>query len=318
MSKTISGKEKIVFMGTSEFAEASLCALCTAGYDVGLVVTKADAQKNRGKKLLPCAVKQTACERNLKVLQPEQLLGNEEVYTALAQYEPDVIVVAEYGKILPKAILDLPKHGCINVHASLLPRFRGAAPIQRAIMSGDKLTGVTLMKMDVGLDTGDMIAKKSVFIGNKTTPQLFEELGKLGAELLIETLPLIFSGEATFEQQDESEATYAQMISKSDGKIDFSKSADSIERQIRAISSYTYYNNELLKIWKSEVCQDCVSKEKEGLPVGSVMEVTKKSLKVKCGQGVLSLLELQMPGKKRISVADFLNGNQLSTDTVLG
>lgn len=318
MSKAILHEERIVFMGTSEFAETALRAIAKAGYEVPLVVTKVDAQKNRGKKLFPSAVKKAAEELGLKILQPEKLTGNTDAYDAIKACSPDLIVVAEYGKILTKEILELPKFGCINIHASLLPKFRGAAPIQRAILSGDEFTGVTLMKMDIGLDTGDMIAKERIRIAKKNTEELFAELADVGANLLLRTLPAVFSGEAKFEKQDETEATYAQMIEKSEGELDFSKSAEELERQIRAITSYTYYKSDLLKIWQSEVYDDDLSGEYESLPCGSVVEVTKKGIKVKCGRGLLLLLELQLPGKKRLKVADFLNGSKVAVGTVLG
>lgn len=318
MSKAILHEERIVFMGTSEFAETALRAIAKAGYEVPLVVTKADAQKNRGKKLFPPAVKKAAEELGLKILQPEKLTGNTDAYDAIKACSPDLIVVAEYGKILTKEILELPKFGCINIHASLLPKFRGAAPIQRAILSGDEFTGVTLMKMDIGLDTGDMIAKERIRIAKKNTEELFAELADVGANLLLRTLPAVFSGEAKFEKQDETEATYAQMIEKSEGELDFSKPAEELERQIRAITSYTYYKSDLLKIWQSEVYDDDLSDEYESLPCGSVVEVTKKGIKVKCGRGLLLLLELQLPGKKRLKVADFLNGSKVAVGTVLG
>ena len=318
MSKAILHEERIVFMGTSEFAETALRAIAKAGYEVPIVVTKADAQKNRGKKLLPSAVKKAAEELGLKILQPEKLTGNTDAYDAIKACSPDLIVVAEYGKILTKEILELPKFGCINIHASLLPKFRGAAPIQRAILSGDEFTGVTLMKIDIGLDTGDMIAKERIRIAKKNTEELFAELADVGANLLLRTLPAVFSGEAKFEKQDETEATYAQMIEKSEGELDFSKPAEELERQIRAITSYTYYKSDLLKIWQSEVYDDDLSDEYESLPCGSVVEVTKKGIKVKCGRGLLLLLELQLPGKKRLKVADFLNGSKVAVGTVLG
>ena len=318
MSKAILHEERIVFMGTSEFAETALRAIAKAGYEIPLVVTKIDAQKNRGKKLFPPAVKKAAEELGLKILQPEKLTGNTDAYDAIKACSPDLIVVAEYGKILTKEILELPKFGCINIHASLLPKFRGAAPIQRAILSGDEFTGVTLMKMDIGLDTGDMIAKERIRIAKKNTEELFAELADVGANLLLRTLPAVFSGEAKFEKQDETEATYAQMIEKSEGELDFFKPAEELERQIRAITSYTYYKSDLLKIWQSEVYDDDLSGEYESLPCGSVVEVTKKGIKVKCGRGLLLLLELQLPGKKRLKVADFLNGSKVTVGTVLG
>ena len=300
MSKAILHEERIVFMGTSEFAETALRAIAKAGYEVPLVVTKVDAQKNRGKKLFPPAVKKAAEELGLKILQPEKLTGNTDAYDAIKACSPDLIVVAEYGKILTKEILELPKFGCINIHASLLPKFRGAAPIQRAILSGD------------------MIAKERIRIAKKNTEELFAELADVGANLLLRTLPAVFSGEAKFEKQDETEATYAQMIEKSEGELDFSKPAEELERQIRAITSYTDYKSDLLKIWQSEVYDDDLSGEYESLPCGSVVEVTKKGIKVKCGRGLLLLLELQLPGKKRLKVADFLNGSKVAVGTVLG
>lgn len=310
-------KEKIVFMGTPKFAETALLALRSAGYEVGLVFTKVDSKQNRGKKVLPSPVKLAAENLGIEVLQPEKLTGNEEIYARLKEYQPDLIVVAAYGKILPKEILELPGYGCINIHASLLPKFRGAAPIQRVVMSGDKETGVTLMKMVEGLDTGDMIAKVSTPIANKNTDELFEELAILGADLLIKTLPKIFSGEAKYEKQDDTLASYAEMVRKEEGKINFSQSSDSIERQIRAIPSYTSYRGEMLKIWKSELYEQELSEEDGKLASGSIIVKTKNALVVKCGKGALSLLEVQMPGKKRIKISDFLNGNEVNLQEIL-
>ena len=318
MSKIPSHQEKIAFMGTSNFAETALRKLYEAGYDVGLVVTKADTQKNRGKKVLPCAVKKAADELGIPTLQPDTLTGNGEVYETLAKFGKDLIVVAEYGKILPKNILNLPKCGCVNIHASLLPKFRGAAPIQRAIMAGDEMTGVTIMKMDEGLDTGAMIAKRSVPVGNKNTDELFEELANVGGDLLLDMLPKIFAGTCSFEVQNEEDATYANMIQKKEGELDFSKSPAVLERQIRAIPSYTYMQGELLKIWQSKVSEYALTEEESALPNGSVLEVTKNSLKIKCGGGALALCVLQLPGKKRLGVTDFLNGNRIDVHSILG
>lgn len=313
------GGKRLVFMGTPEFAAVILRELCNEGYEIGYVVTKLDSQRDRGKKVQASEVKLTAIELGIPVLQPGKLIEDEAFYEKLKAYKPDLIVVAAYGKILPKKILELPRLGCVNVHASLLPRFRGAAPIQRAILKGDEETGVTLMQMAEGLDTGDMLATASTRIEKKNTDELFCELANLGAKLLVEKLPELFEGNLKKTAQDESKATYADTIEKSEGKLDFDKSPEELERQIRAIPSFAYYKGELLKVWKAEVVSvpenpgENFTKAKPG----DFVEITKKKLLVKCGDGVLSLKELQLPGKKRLNITQFLNGNILDLQDAL-
>ena len=228
---------------------------------------------------------------------------------------PDIIAVAAFGQILPKEVLDIPKLGCINVHASLLPRFRGASPIQRAIMEGDEKTGVTIMYMEEGLDTGDMLAKKSVEIDHKTADELHDELSALGAELLVDTVGRIREIKAV--KQDDSMATYAPMISKADGHIDFSQNPYKIERMIRAFDSwpgtYAEMNGKTVKLWKAEA-----KDEKASAADGTVINVEDGGICIAAGGGVLKVTEIQMPGRKRVSVKEFLKGNSIEIGTVLG
>ena len=249
---------KTVYMGTPDFAVKPLKALAEAGYDIGMVFTQPDREKNRGKKVIPSPVKEAASELGLKVVQPARLKGDEESLSALREYAPDIIIVAAYGQILPKEVLELPKFGCINIHGSLLPEFRGASPVQHAILSGKEKTGVTIMQMAEGLDTGDMLTKAEVSIEKKTTAELMDELSEVGAKLLTETLPLIEKGEITPEKQDDSLSSYAGMIRKEDGRLDFSgETAEEAERKVRAFNPWpgTYFNygDVQLKVWAAEV-----------------------------------------------------------------
>lgn len=307
---------KIVYMGTPEFAVPSLKALVNSGYDISLVVTQPDKAKGRGKKLQPTPVKEEALSQGLNVSQPEKIRSNDEFLEKLRNISPNIIIVAAYGKILPKELLDIPSSGCINIHASLLPRFRGAAPIQRAILEGDEKTGITLMYMEEGLDTGDMIAKSETNIGNKTADELHDELADMGAELLIEYLPRIISGDIFPEKQSDELSCYAPMISKNDGFIDFSRDAAYVGRQIRAMDSwpaaFTYMNGQQMKIKKAVVGVDV-----KEVP-GTVVKADKDGIVIACGQGSIVVKLLQMPGKRVMTADEYLRGNSIKQGLVLG
>lgn len=229
---------KIIYMGTPDFAVPALEALAEAEHEIGYVVTQPDAVRDRGKKVKMTPVKEKALELGVEVLQPEKVRGDDEFFNTIAAYEPDLIAVAAYGQILPKNVLDLPKLGCVNIHGSLLPRWRGAAPIQRSIEAGDEETGITIMYMEEGLDTGAMLSKQSTPIADKNGEQLHDELAAMGAKLLVETLPKLEAGELTPEPQNDALSTYAKMLSKKEGHIDFNKTPEEIERMIRAFDSW--------------------------------------------------------------------------------
>lgn len=308
---------RVVFMGTPDFAVGTLEALIKAGHQVEAVVTQPDKPKGRGKMMQFPPVKEVALKYDIPVYQP--LKVKEEAFQqVLNEIAPDVIVVVAFGQILPQAILTLPKYGCINVHASLLPKYRGAAPIQWAVIDGEKETGVTTMLMDDGLDTGDILKKVVVALDKKETGgSLFDKLEQCGAQLLIDTLVEVENGTCTRTKQEEELSTYAKMLNKKLGKIDFSKTAEEIERLIRGLnpwpSAYTIYNGKTLKIWDADV----VEQEVDGEP-GQVVEVNKKELLIKTGKGLLSLKELQLEGKKRMEIDAFLRGNQVESGKILG
>ncbi len=308
---------KIVFMGTPDFAATSLQALVEAGHQVGLVVTQPDRARNRGKKIQFSPVKELAVAHDIPVLQPEKIKDSPQTMEMIKAYRPDIIVVAAYGQIIPKELLELPPLGCINVHASLLPRLRGASPIQRAILDGEQETGVTIMQMSEGLDTGDMLAKTIVSVGKMNYEQLHDRLALLGAELLAEVLPLIGQRRLAAEKQNEDEATYAGLITKQDGRIDFSKSAEQIERQIRAFDpwpgAFCSYMDQTMKIWQAEVLDG-----DEGETPGRILAVTDEGIDIACGSGILRARQIQLPGKKRVAVKDFLRGNRIEKDCILG
>jgi len=318
---------RVVFMGTAEFASKTIQALVSAGHDVMYAVSQPDKSKNRGKKILETPVKQKAVELGIAVLQPENIKGNVEFFDILKECNPDMIVVAAYGRILTEDILNLPKYGCVNVHASLLPRHRGAAPIQWAIYSGDKVTGVTIMQMAKGMDTGDMLSKVETEIGNKTSEELFEELGEAGAKLLIKTMEDIEKGKVIPEKQDEALATMAPMISKDDGRIDWGKSSCQIERMIRAFypwpGTYTFMGDKQMKILEAKVDTpkgdevETSAEHKDAVP-GRIVSADKEGMKVETGDGILSVDMIQMPGKKKMKVQDYLRGNKIEIFTVLG
>ena len=307
---------KILFMGTPEFARGALQAILDAGHEVVCVVTQPDRPSGRGRAVKYTPVKELAVEHGIKVLQPEKIKQDTEVLQTLKDYAPDIIVVVAYGQIIQKEILDLPKYGCVNVHASLLPKLRGASPIQHAILQGEEETGVTIMQMDVGLDTGDMLSKASLVIGDRNCQQLHDDLAELGAKLLVETLPRIEAGNISPEKQDDSLSSYAGMISKQDGKIDFHKSPIEIQQQIRAFDpwpgAFCNYGDVVMKIWSAEPVAEKTSKAP-----GTIICVSDNGVDTACGDGqVLRITEIQMPGKKRVSVKDYLRGNKIEIDSL--
>lgn len=309
---------KVVYMGTPDFAVPPLRALVKAGYEVVGVVTQPDKPKGRSKTLLPPPVKEEALKYNIPVYQPLKVREPEFMET-LKNLAPDVIVVAAFGQIIPKAILDLPEFGCLNIHASLLPKYRGAAPIQQAVINGDKEAGVTIMKMGTGLDTGDMISRASVLLAeDETGGSLFDRLSELGAELLVKTLPSVFDGTAVYEPQpEESPTPYAGMITKQMGLLDFQKDAETLERLIRGLnpwpSAYTYLNGKTLKIWKAAVEKSGSEPENPG----TIIKADKDGIHVACGQDILILQEVQLEGKKRMDAAAFLRGCHVEPGTML-
>ncbi len=311
---------KIIFMGTPDFAKESLEAIYNKKYDIMAVVTNPDKPKGRGMKMLPSPVKEFALEKNLKIYQPEKIRKNVEFIEELKNMNPDVICVVAYGKILPKEILEIPKLGCINVHGSLLPQYRGAAPIQWAVINGDKETGVTTMYMDEGMDTGDMILKKKVEIGeNETTGELWEKLSKIGGELLVETLDQIERGIAPREKQGDN-FTVAPMLDKNIAKIDWeNKTAKEIKDLVRGLNpimgAYTFLNGKKIKFWRVDVAS---SKE---VFVGSNMDIIRNGtvlvsdardgLFIKTKNGILEVIEIQGENAKRMNIEDYLRGNMI-------
>ena len=307
---------KVVFMGTPDFAVPVLDAIIKAGHEVGYVITQPDKAKNRGKKVQFTPVKELAVANDIAVLQPERIKQSPETMELLKEYAPDIAVVVAYGQIIQKELLDLPKYGCINVHASLLPKLRGASPIQHAILQGEEETGVTIMQMAEGLDTGDMLTKVVLPIHGMTCESLHDQLAELGAKLLVETLPMIEAGEIIPEPQDDALSSYAGLISKADGKIDFNKAPEEIERQIRAFDpwpgAFCAYKGETMKLWKAE----CTGKKCEAEP-GTIVSVLDEGIEICCAGSILRATEIQMPGKKRVEVKAFLRGNQIEKDVVL-
>ncbi len=306
---------RIIFMGTPDFAVGTLAAIKEAGHDIALVVTQPDKPKGRSGRLQMSDVKEYAVAHGLEVYQPEKIKTPEAV-ARLKEYAPELIVVAAFGQILSKEILDMPEYGCINVHASLLPRWRGASPIQSAILEGDSKTGVTIQQMGEGLDTGDILSQSSIVIEpTDTGGSLFDKLAHIGATLATRTIDDIANGRIQAVPQEEEKASYAKKIDKSMGHIDWSRSADIIERQIRALdpwpSAYTYLDGRMLKVWKPGTGEDT------GAPCGTVCEVGKDAFTVACGGGSLIIKEVQLEGKKRMAVRDFLLGCRISEGTVL-
>ena len=307
---------KILFMGTPDFASESLRALIKSENEIVGVVSQPDRPKGRGHKLVPTDVKVTAQEAGLTVYQPESL-KNEAFLPTLEELNPDIIVVAAYGRILPEYILNYPRYGCINVHASLLPKYRGAAPIQRAVLNGDDETGVCIMKMEKGLDTGDIISVKSTAIGEyETSGELFDRLAKIGGDLLVRTIKDIETGNAVYTKQDDEKSTYAEKITKETACIDWEKSSTEISKQICAMNpfpgAYTTYMGDTLKIYEAE------KTEGEGKP-GQILGIEKKKgLKVACKNGAIYIKTVQFAGLKRMNIEDYARGHKIETDIILG
>ena len=304
---------KIVFMGTPDFAQKSLEALYNAGHEILAVVTNIDKPKGRGMKLVESPVKEYAKSKSLTIFQPEKVRKNVEFIEQIKKLEPDVICVVAYGKILPSEILEIPKRGCINVHASLLPKYRGAAPIQWAVLNGDKTTGVTTMYIDIGMDTGDMILKQEVEIGeNETTGELWERLSIIGADLLVKTLEQIKKGTAPRIKQND-DFTMAPMLSKEISKIDWKeKTAQQIKNLVRGLNpimgAYSYINGKKIKFWKVEVEEDTNSNQENGTVIKAN---DKDGLYIKAKEGVLKVIEIQGENSKRMNIKDFLRGNKI-------
>lgn len=309
---------KIVFMGTPEYAVGALEALIGAGHEITAAVTQPDKAKGRSGSLQYSPVKECALKHGIPVFQPERVKRPEAVET-LRSYEADVFVVAAFGQILSREILDMPRLGCLNIHASLLPRYRGASPIQHAIIDGEERTGITIMQMDAGIDTGDILYQKELPVDRRDTSQsLYDKLTVLGGQTIVEALKLLEQGMLVPRKQREEEGSYVKMITKEMGRIDFSKDALSIERLVRGMtpwpSAYTLFRGKQMKIWEAAALEGDVS----GLAAGTVSAVGKEDFTVATGRGFLQIRELQLEGKKRMSAHDFLLGMRVTPGEKLG
>ena len=305
---------KVIFMGTPDFSVGTLKALVEAGHEVVLAVTQPDKPKGRGGKMQYPPVKETALELGIPVFQPKKV-RDPECIEELRKYHADIMVVIAFGQILPKEILEMTPYGCVNVHASLLPAYRGAAPIQWAVINGEKVSGVTTMQMDEGLDTGDMIMKTEIVLDEKETGgSLHDKLAESGAKLCVQTLKALEDKTATWEKQGESPTAYARMLDKKLGDIDWSQESVSIERLIRGLnpwpSAYTGWNGKVMKIWEAEVIEEDTKEE-----YGTIVRVEKDGFCVQTGSGLLKVLALQIPGKKRMEADAFLRGYQIEKGT---
>jgi len=315
---------KVLFMGTPDFSVPTLEELIKNDYEVVGVVTQPDKPKGRGKTIttLPTPVKVCANKYDIPVYQPKKIKDEEFIENVLKKLDFDVIVVVAFGQILSSEILNMPKYGCINVHSSLLPKYRGAAPIQWAIINGESKTGVTTMYMDEGLDTGDILLQSEIDIkDDETGESLHDKLADLGAKLLITTLTKLQNEGITRTKQDESMASYVGMLNKKHGKLDFDKSAIELERLIRGVtpwpSAYTTYNGKMLKIWKARVIDKEYDK-KDSFVNGQIVDITDESIIIKTQKGYLECLEVQLEGKKRMAVDGFLRGNKIDIGTIFG
>jgi methionyl-tRNA formyltransferase len=312
---------KIVFMGTPESSVSSLEALLSAGHQILCVVTQPDRPRGRGQKISPSPIKELALKNNLPIEQPEKVKGNDILISFLRSLHPDIIVVAAYGKILPKEILEIPIHGCINVHASLLPKYRGAAPVQWALLNGEQESGVTIMKMDELLDTGDIVLQEKVKIGEEDNAlTLSKKLFERGSKLLIKALEEIEAGKVKYVPQNHAEATNAPAIARESGEIDWRKSASEIHNRVRAMvpwpCAHTLRREKLLKIWKSELhVLDLETRYK--LPGTMVAIVKKVGFIVATGKGHLLIREVQPEGKKRMPAYDFVIGHDVKIGETL-
>lgn len=306
---------KVVYMGTPDFAVGPLEAIIEAGHEVTAVVTQPDKPRGRGKEMAASPVKECAQKHGIPVLTPVKIKAAEAV-AQLREYPADIFVVAAFGQILSEEILQMPKHGCVNIHASLLPKYRGAAPIQWSIIDGETETGVTIMQMDRGLDTGDILFQQKVPITSEDTGEsLVDKLAEAGSALITEALVKIEKGDVHPVRQDDAKSCYAKMLTKAAGKIDWSKSAAEIERLVRGLNSwpsaYTEYKGKQLKIWKAKVMPAM-----EGAP-GTIAKVTKDQVIVCTGDGALALEEIQLEGKKRMRMKEFLLGRSFEEGEVL-
>lgn len=314
---------RVVFMGTPDFAVETVDAIAKAGHEIVLVVTQPDKPKGRGKEISFPPVKEWAVERNIPVFQPMKIREPEAIET-LKKYDADIFVVAAFGQILPKEILDMPPLGCVNVHASLLPKYRGAAPIQWAVINGDKVSGVTTMQMGVGLDDGDMLLKQEVVLSeDETGGSLFDRLAKVGGELILRTMEGLEAGTIIPVPQKEAEATHVGMIKKSLGQLDFSEEAMVLERKIRGLnpwpSAYTKLGNKTLKVWWARVESSLPDgAAADNVESGTICLADASGIWVSTGKDYLVLEEIQLEGKKRMSAADFLRGRNLDVGTKLG
>ena len=303
---------KVVYMGTPDFSVGALEAIINSGHEVTAVVTQPDKPKGRSKELQISPVKACALKYNLPVFQPVKIKEAEAV-AKLREFEADIFVVAAFGQILSKEILTMPKYGCVNIHASLLPKYRGASPIQWAVLNGEEVSGVTIMQMDEGIDTGDILMQETVALDAKETGEsLFDKLAVCGADLIVKALDAIEAGKVTPVPQDEAKSTHVGMLKKEFGRMDFSQDAIVLERKIRGLNSwpsaYTYLKGKTLKIWDADV----VNADKDSkAQCGEVLEVTKDSFLVMTGNGLLAIKEVQLEGKKRMDVKSFLLGNTI-------
>ncbi|MBR3307357.1 MAG: methionyl-tRNA formyltransferase [Lachnospiraceae bacterium] len=313
---------KIVYMGTPDFAVAPLEKLIELGHEITAVVTQPDRPKGRSGAPAFSPVKECALKHGIRVLQPERLKA-EGAADELKTIAADIYVVAAFGQILPKAVLEIPRFGCVNIHASLLPKYRGAAPIQWAVINGDEYAGVTIMQMNEGLDTGDILLSEKIKLSpEETGGSLFDRLSVLGCELIGKALVLIEAGKAEPAAQNEAESSYARMLKKEDGRLDFSKSAVTLERLIRGVNpwpgAFTSFKGKQLKIWKAALHRGSVGENSIGGKPGTVTSVSGGILTVACGEGTLDILELQLEGKKRMGSGDFLRGMHISAGERLG
>jgi methionyl-tRNA formyltransferase len=307
---------RIIFAGTPDFAAAALRAILQSAHEVVGVYTQPDRPAGRGRKLAASPVKQVALEHELPVFQPASLKSADEQET-LKTLNADVMVVAAYGLILPQAVIDIPKLGCVNIHASLLPRWRGAAPIQRAILAGDAESGIAIMQMDAGLDTGDVISMQAIPIAaDETGGTLHDKLADLGASMIVEALDAIAAQTIQLTPQDDGRATYAHKLSKAEAALDWAQSAQQLERQVRAFNPWPVAQCQLddknLRIWSAYALPD----QSSGASPGTVIDETRDGIDVATGAGVLRVTQLQMPGKKPQAVRDFLNAHSLSNKTL--
>ena len=307
---------KVVYMGTPDYAVMALEAIIKAGHEVTAVVTQPDKPKGRGGNMQMSPVKECALAHNIPIFQPTRIKTPEAI-EELRKFEADIFVVAAFGQILSKEILEMPKFGCVNIHASLLPKYRGAAPIQWAVIDGEEKTGITIMQMNEGIDTGDILLQEEVFLDSKETgASLFDKLAVCGAELIVKALPLIEAGEIVPVAQNGENSSYAKMLHKHIGCLDFNETAVVLERKIRGLNSwpsaYTTFKGKTLKIWDADVV-DINTKKFEP---GTVIEVTKNDFTIATTDGALKINELQLEGKKRMEASAFLLGNNIEKGMV--